>query len=193
MVHVLVQIRKVLEHDGKPAEYDVLKFFCDWIAHPKLAGPGARGVLRMLDEQLPTFYGNPADVDPKVVVFKILSFDLLREELLAFLRSPENDLPTRWAEDDFTWRTVVQFYGQQVKNTPLVIDNDKYALNYIRGIEIVACEPVKDLVEANPAEKFYGFKWVVTLNSGDIFSWPYTSTLPNKPTNWPTQGVRTNR
>jgi len=65
VVHVLIQIRKVLEHDGKPAKYEVLKFFCDWVAHPKLAGTGARRVLRLLDEQLPTFYGKPEGVDHK--------------------------------------------------------------------------------------------------------------------------------
>ena len=95
VVHVLIQIRKVLEHDGKPAQYEVLKVFCDWVAHPKLAGTGARRVLRLRDEQLPTFYGKPEGVDPKGVVHKILSLDLLRQELLAFLAAPENDLPTR--------------------------------------------------------------------------------------------------
>ena len=31
---------------------------------------------------------------------KILSLDLLRQELLAFLGLAEKDLPTRWAKDD---------------------------------------------------------------------------------------------
>jgi hypothetical protein len=193
VVHVLIQIRKVLEHDGKPAKFEGLKFFCDWVAHPKLAGTGAREVLRMLDQQLPTLYGNPEDVDPQGVVHTILSFDLLRRELSAFLSAAENDFPTRWVEDDFAWKIVVQFYGQQVQNSPLVIDNDKHALSYIRRVEIVACEPVKHVVEANPTEKYYGFKWVVTLNSGKTFSWPYTSNQPDRPANWPTQGVRASR
>jgi hypothetical protein len=193
VVHVLIQIRKVLEHDGKPARYEGLKFFCDWVAHPKLAGTGAREVLRMLDQHLPPFCGNPESVDPQGVVHKILSFDLFRQELLAFLRAAENDLPTRWAEDDFTWKTVVQFYGQQVQNTPLVIDNNKHALSYIRRVEIVACEPVKHIVDANPGQKWHGFKWDITLNDGNTFPWPYTSNVPDKPANWPPQGVRTSR
>ncbi|HXM97186.1 MAG TPA: hypothetical protein VN982_01790 [Candidatus Dormibacteraeota bacterium] len=193
VVHVLVQIRNVLEQDGKPAKYAVLKFFCDWVAHPKLTGAGARTVLRMFDEQLPTFFGKPENVDPQGVVSKILSLDLLRHELLAFFRAKENDLPTRWAEDEFTWKTVVQFYGQQVLDKPLVIDNDKHALKYIRRVEIAKCEPNKHMVDANPGEKWYGFKWVITLNDGKTFSWPYTSNVPAKPANWPTQGVRTSR
>lgn len=190
VVHVLIQIRKMLEHDGNPPKFAVLKFFCDWVAHPKLAGTGARELLRIIDEQLPTFYGKPEDWDPKGVVSEILSFDLLRRELLAFLRAETNDLPTRWAEDDFTWKAVVQFYGDQVRDTPLVIEKNKHVLNHIRRVELAACEPSKRIVQANPGQKFYGFKWIVTLNNGKAFEWPYTSNLPDKPANWPTQGIK---
>ncbi len=44
-------------------------------------------------------------------------------------------------EDEFRRKTVVQLYGQQVQNTPLVIENDKHALTYIRRVQIVGCEP----------------------------------------------------
>src|SRR5258707_15600852 len=95
VVHVLVQIRKMLEHDGKPENYWAVKFFCDWIAHPQLAGTGARKVLKILDERLPTFdFRKPDRVDPDGMVFNIFSFGLLRQHLLEFFRA--NDLPTRW-------------------------------------------------------------------------------------------------
>jgi hypothetical protein len=157
VVFVLIQIRKLLEYDGKPAQYKTLKFFCDWVAHPKLAGTGAKDLLRVLDNELPTFdRRNSLGWDPKGVVHKILSFDLLRNELLAFLHA--EDLPTRWAEDEFTWKSVVQFYGQQVHKTPLVFEEAKSTLNYIRSVEITELEPVKHIVQANPGQKFYGFK-----------------------------------
>jgi len=192
VVGVLIQVRKMLEHDGNPAQYLGLKFFCDWVAHPMLAGTGARELLRKLDGELPTFdRRNPQGWDPRGVVHNILSFDLFRHELWAFLRAPDNELPTRWVEDEFTWKKVVQLYGQQVQNTPLVIENDKHSLNYIRKVEIVACEPVEHIVKANPKEKFYGFKWVFTLNDGRTFAWPYTSNVPEKPANWPIQGLKT--
>lgn len=191
VVGVLIQIRKMLEHDGNPAQYLGLKFFCDWVAHPKLAGTGARELLRQLDDELPTFDPrNPEGWDPRGVVHSILSFDVFRHELWAFLRAPDNDLPTRWVEDEFTWKTVAQFYGQQVQNTPLVIENDKHALTYIRKVEIVSCAPSEHIVNANPQEKFHGFKWLVTLKDGRSFTWPYTSNVPQKPLNWPTQGLK---
>jgi hypothetical protein len=189
VVHVLVQIRKMLEHDHRPANYWTLNLFCDWVAHTELTRAGARKLLKLLDDRLPTFFRKPEEWDPDGMVHNFLSFHLLRQNLGAFLRA--NDLPTRWVEDDFTWTTVVQFYGQQVRDTPLSIE--KHPLKYIRRIEIVACEPVKHIAEANPTQNFYGFKWLVTLNSGQTFSWPYTSNLPCKPENWPIQGIRASK
>jgi hypothetical protein len=190
VVHALIQIWKILEHDKRPSNYWTLNFFCDWVVHPKLTKAGARHLLKMLDDRLPSFYGKPENWDPDGMVHNILSFQLLRRHLGEFLRA--NNLPTRWVEDDFTWNTVVQFYGQQVCDTPLFIDNDKHALSFVRKVEIVACEPSKSIAAANPTQKFFGFKWQVTLNGGQTFLWPYTSNLPEKPRNWPVQGLRTN-
>lgn len=191
VVYVLLKIRKMLEHDKKPADYVMLNFFCDWVAHTELSFAGARKVLAMLDERLPTFYRKPEQWDPDGVVHNILSFHLLRQQLSKFLQG--NDLPTRWVEDDFTWIAVVRFYGEQVRETPLFIADAKHTLKYIRRVEIVACEPSKHIVEANPSQKHYGFKWLVTMNNGKTFSWPYTSNLPEKPANWPPQGVKIER
>lgn len=194
VVGALVQIRKMLEHDGFPAQYSVLKFFCDWVVHPKLAGPGARELMKRIDRELPTLDPrNPQGWDPRGVIQETISFDLFRHELWAYLRVPENDLPTRWVEDDFTWTNVVQFYGQQVHNTPLVIDNDKHGLTYIRRVEIVSLEPSPEIVAANPGDKHFGFisKWVFTLNDDRSFAWSHTSNVPEKPANWPTQGIKT--
>lgn len=188
VVHTFIQIRKMLEHDKKPSDFWVLNFFCDWVAHPKLAGTGARKVLKMLDERLPSFQKKPEEWDPDGMVHNVLSLHLLRQNLLEFLKA--NDLPTRWAEDDFTWNTVVRFYGQQVLDTPLVIDDQKHTLTYVRKLEIVACEPSKGIVEANPDQKYFGFKWLVTLLDGRTFPFPYTSNIPERPASWPTKGIR---
>lgn len=188
VVYIFIQIRKMLEHDNKPSNYWTLNFFCDWVAHPKLSGAGARQVLKMLDDHLPSFQDKPEKWDPDGVVHNILSFQLLRQHLGEFLAA--NDLPTRWCDDLFTWNTVLQFYGQQVQDTPLAVDSGKHALVYVRKVEIVACEPDKEIVEANLEQKYYGFKWLVTLRDGRTFPWPFTSNLPERPANWPTQGIR---
>jgi len=191
VVHTFVQVRKMLEHDKHPAKYWTLKFFCDWVAHPQLAGTGAQKLLKMLDDRLPSFQDKPEKWDPDGLVHNILSFQLLRKHLCEFLKA--NDLPTRWTEDEFTWNTVVRFYGQQVLDTPLVIDNHKNALQYVRKLEIVGCEPSQEVVEANPEQKHYGFKWLLTLNDDRAIAFPFTGNIPERPANWPTQGIRATR
>jgi hypothetical protein len=44
VTYVLVQIRKVLEHDKRREGYSGLKFFCDWSLHTKLDWKGAKEV-----------------------------------------------------------------------------------------------------------------------------------------------------
>jgi len=80
--------------------------------------------------------------------------------------------------------------GQQVRDVPLLIADEKHALKWIRGVEIIACEPSGPKVGANPSQKFYGFEWKVTLNDGRTFPWPYSSNLSEKPPNLPTQGLK---
>jgi len=192
VVHVLIQIRKLLEHQGKPELYWALNFFCDWIVHTQLTRGGAPKILKLLDERLPTFDArNPQGIDPDGMVMSILSFELLRRDLRGFLQV--NDVPTRWVDDDFTWQAVVRFYAQQVLDIPLVIEDGKFLLKHIRRMEIVGFEPAKDFVEANPGQTFFGFQWSVTLNSGQKFLCPYTSNLMVKPADWPTQGIRQTR
>jgi hypothetical protein len=192
VVHVLIQIRKLLEHRGKSDGYWALNFFCDWIAHTRLTRGGARKILKILDDRLPTFDArNPEGIDPDGMVMSILSLDLLRRDLRGFLQV--TDLPTRWVDDDFTWQAVVRFYGQQVLDIPLMVDDEKFLLEHIRRIEIVGFEPASDFVETNPGETFFGLQWVVTLNSGQKFLWPYTSNVMAKPADWLTQGIRKDR
>jgi hypothetical protein len=179
---ILLQIRKVLEHQGKPDGYWTLNFFCDWIAHTRLCGTGALKILKILDDRLMGFDARSAEIiDSDGMVMSILSFDLLRRELRAFLN--ENRLPTRWTDDDFTWQDVVRLYGQQVRDIPLVVTSDKYGLKHIRRIEIVGFESAQEFARANPGETYYGFDWVVTLKDGRRLPFRYTSNVIAKPEN----------
>jgi hypothetical protein len=54
-VYVSLQVRNSLKDEGKPAQCQVLRFFCDWVAHLQPQGTGARDLLNMLDGQLPAF------------------------------------------------------------------------------------------------------------------------------------------
>jgi hypothetical protein len=186
VTHALIQIRKLLECDGQQKENWTLHFFCDWTLHSELSHVGARKIVSLLDERLRYFRPPDSDSDPCNIIHRIVSLTLFREELSGFLK--RNDLPTVWTEDQFTWQSVVRFYGQQVRDTPLVMMRADCAFKYIQRVVVSACEPSKEITDANPREEFYGLKWDFTLSDGCSFSIPYTSNIALPPEGWITQG-----
>lgn len=163
VVYALVQVRKLLEHDGNRDEASLLRFYCDWAFHTKLDRRGAAYILRILDERLGQYRRwSPENIDPDGRVGQVLSFDLFNRGLSDFLR--RNDLPTVWTKDWFAWQKTIMFYGEQVRHTPLIMTRKGYKFRYLQKLVIAACEPSREIVEANPNEAHFGFKWQFTLN-----------------------------
>lgn len=189
LTHALVKIRKVLEHEKKKAAYWTLTFFCDWVLHTQLWGEGANKILDLLDKRIWSFNpAKPETIDPDGTVSKILSFDLFREHLLNFLNG--HDLPTVWAQDDFAWNKTKVLYGEEVRDTPLVLTKKEFKFKKLKKLMISACEPDEGTVKANPDDKWYGFRWEFTPVRRPSFVIPHTFNLPEPPPNWQTQGTR---
>ncbi len=49
VTYILVEMRKILEHDEFPLKYSTMKFYCDWVVHPKLTRTGAGRFLEEVD------------------------------------------------------------------------------------------------------------------------------------------------
>jgi len=187
VVHALVQIRKILEYDCE--KNTALRFYCDWALHTKLDRSGAKHILGILDERLGRYRPwSPESIDPDGKVSEILSFNLLQRYLLDF--SQRNDLPTVWSEDWFAWQKTITLYGEQVRHIPLVVTRKDYKFRYLQKLVISACEPSKEIAEANSDGDHFGFRWEFTLNDGYTFSLPYTSNLAVPPPGWKTLGMR---
>jgi len=188
VVYALVEIRKVLEHANQRKALWTLTFFCDWALHTKLDRAGASKILGMLDARLGRF--NPAkrdQFDENGMIHEILSLNLFRQHLLAFLT--QNHLPTVWAEDQFAWNKTLMFYGDQVRDTPLIMARKDYRFKYLRKLIVTACEPDPAIIKANPGQKYWGLRWQFTLNDGRTFPMGYNSNVPEPPPGWRTQGV----
>lgn len=53
VVYILVELRKLLEHEGKKDAYAVLNFYGNWVVHTKLsASPIADKIVRLFDEMM---------------------------------------------------------------------------------------------------------------------------------------------
>jgi hypothetical protein len=186
--YAMAEIRKTLEFDRAKKENWALSFYCDWVLHTELTGPGAKKILGTIEQILGKFKDgdDPATFDPSGALYDILSFHLLRSHLSKFLK--ENDMPTLWVEDPFVWPTTVRFYGRLVQDSPL-----KHTFKLLRTFVLASCEPSDDIVRTNAKGEYFGFKWQFTLNDGSTFFVPFTSNVPKAPSNWKPLGVADNR
>jgi hypothetical protein len=190
VIYAFVKIRKILEHDGDKQKYALVNLFCNWLLHVELDNRTVGAVLNALDGEFRNFDpARPYAFDPKCIVSDTLSFQIFRNELMEFLH--RNDLPTVWMEDMVAWPVFLRFYGEEVRNTPLKLNGDKYPLVYIAQVVITACEPDQVIVKSNPQYEYCtGLKWEFTLKDGRKFVRTFTTNIPQLPPNWQTMGTK---
>ena len=139
----------------------------------------------MFDDQLEKHPAKPDQLYWKDFPLNLLSLDVLRHEFLEFLT--QNRLPSVWAKDDFAWKETLKFYGEEIRDTPLILKGKN--LKHLRKLVITSCEPAESIVKANPQYTWWGLKWQFTLSDGSTFSTPYSTNLQERPANWKTQGT----
>ncbi len=190
IVYALTKIRKLLDFDNAGKRYLLLRVFCNWVLHTKLEHRGAQAILERLDRVLVRHKPISEINLPHQEVFDFISLDLFRRDLQEFLR--ENQMPTVWVDDMFAWQQTISFYGEEVLDTPLVMVQKASKPRYLMKAVIQSCEPSKQIVQANPDQRFFGFRWEFTLNNGEKLPLPYTFNLAVPPEGWITQGVHSN-
>ena len=121
--YLLIKIRQFLEQRGLKGQFEYLKFYCDWIAHPGLAGPMAQKVLKQFDaanvhlktgiemDQLP--HGLQCEID------RLSKFRYFHEELSKFLA--DNKLPAMTDTCHDGWAHLFHLYTKIIEDCPLVM------------------------------------------------------------------------
>jgi hypothetical protein len=49
-LYLLAEVRKLLKQQGLKKDYEYLTFHCNWVVHPRLAGPMAQRILKQFDD-----------------------------------------------------------------------------------------------------------------------------------------------
>jgi hypothetical protein len=164
VAYTLIEIRKLLERDGKRDQFATLTFFCDWVVHPVLHRRGAHDQISRLDARLSKLdLTNLDDVGPDLEIFKFISFEGLFEELKRF--STDMNLPNRWTGHPVFWREFVKFYGEIVRDCPLEI---KQPGKHLKSITRVVLKTVSIMPTENDLESFE-LEWEFSLNDGRSF------------------------
>jgi len=161
--YLLIEIRKFIEQQGLKGEFEYLKFYCDWIAHPGLAGPMAQKVLKQFDEanvhlktgikvdQLPN--GLQREID------RLSRFRYFHEELSKFLT--DNKLPAMTAKRYDGWSHFFHLCTRIIEDYPLVISgkNTTATIDNLTVRFEFAKEPWH-------GELLYKIRWIVQDKNG---------------------------
>lgn len=105
VTYILVEMRKLLEHDNFPENYKTMKFYCDWVVHPKLDGPGAGRFLEEADSIIARIKNGAAHKDVEAEILELISFQKLAYEMRQFcedLRTPDK----RFRRDEAAHRVL---------------------------------------------------------------------------------------
>lgn len=81
VTYILVEMRKLLEHDSLRENYRTMKFCCDWVVRPKLDGPGAGRLLEEADSIIGRIKNRAAHKDVEAEIFELISFQKLSYEM----------------------------------------------------------------------------------------------------------------
>jgi|ERR1035438_7919986 hypothetical protein len=124
VVYILVELRKLLEHDGKKNVYPVLNFYVNWVVHTKLSdSPVADRIVRLLDEVTYRKANDAVDLKLEDEAFSFFNETLLREQLSAFLESV--GLPTELCTDDTNWHYFRKKLAGVIEDAPLELKASK--------------------------------------------------------------------
>lgn len=141
VVYFLVQIRKLLDHQGLNRDkYSNLRFFCDWVVHISKDHLDAstlkllRGLQSDIEKQIasPTQEAGRAPID-------FAYFEHLKPELLKVLK--EEDISTDSLDNEAKWVEFISVLVKVLENQPLVVKKS-YGLN----IKNLVFLPSKDSV-----------------------------------------------
>jgi hypothetical protein len=128
VVYLLVEIRKILEHDNETG-YKLLRFFCDWTVHTKKDRKmeGIVEIVNKIDSLVSSVDKITSEQNEQIL--KFLEMNELRKELSQFLIS--YSLPNNLCEDDHNWSTFVDTLAQVLSGQPIL-----NPIETIKSIEI---------------------------------------------------------
>ncbi len=161
--YFLIEIRKFLEQQSLKKDLEYLKFYCDWIAHPGLAGPMAQKVLKQFDEaNIHLKTGIDMDQLPRDLqqrIRRLSKFGYFEKELSEFLEY--NKLPPLTVKRHDAWPHFLHLYTKIIEDCPLVMSG-KSTTATIDNLT-VKFEFAKEPLDG---EMFYKIRWIVLDKNG---------------------------
>jgi hypothetical protein len=169
VVYILVEIRKLLEHDKEDKEgdlYPLLNFYGNWVVHTKLSKSSvADRIVRLADEIMYRTASGAIDAttfEDEAVHF--ITFGLLRDQLRMFLES--SDLPTEICTDPARWDAFCKRLAGVVEDVPLKLFSQGDPTHFVKSI-IVKNKSTNDALNVE-WEKVMHSQPVIAIKDGKM-------------------------
>ena len=118
VVYILVEIRKLLEHNRQKNLYPVMNFYCNWVVHTRLSESFvADKIVRLFDEIMYRDLNGAAYLELKDEALGFLNERQLQDELRTFLGS--SDLRTEVCTDPVRWHAFRKRLAGVIEDVPL--------------------------------------------------------------------------
>src|ERR1017187_5109537 len=135
VVYIMVELRKLLEHDQLKNKYDIVNFYGNWVVHTKLEqSVMADKIVRYFDDLHPHQTGEPHAIEPGISrLIGHLPFQNQLCECLAYF-----SLPTSLGEDAQFGAFRTQL-GKVIEDCPLFIQNrnqHEAATRFVKSVTV---------------------------------------------------------
>lgn len=130
VVYLLIEIRKIMEHDNE-SRYKLLRFFCDWTVHTKKDRQmeGIIGIVKKIDELVSSV--DKITTEQNEQILKFFEMKELRDEFSQFLLN--HSLSNILCTVDNNWSTFVDILTQVLSNQPIM-----NPIKTVKSIEIIS-------------------------------------------------------
>jgi len=169
VVCFMIQLRKIADYYAlfkKQEKFDVVRFYCDWVAHPikDRVPQRMKNYMASFLEELKTKYeSQPTSAED---ASKFASFELLRGEITNFLN--EVHVPANWITDDASWEKFIKLLSEVLAEQPMI---------FKRPLDVGAPDGLKlHSILFKTASNIRGISFEAQLKGPDI-TWTYTHYL----------------
>jgi len=144
VVTLLALVRKELEILNEPEQFNVLKFFCDWILHTTIGRSKSGSSLIVSINKTIIGFLEVEDNDGLIKEISTILILKFKEELLQFFR--ERSIPTSII--NLRWRAFLKSLLSNLENTPVLLHKKD-----------------KDFLKKNPIKKGVWIEQITVITS----------------------------
>jgi hypothetical protein len=168
VVHLLAQIRKVLECTKTGSQYEWLRFYCDWALHSEMNRKLAKTILRDLDlgfdEMIRTGQLSAAS---KAKYGPITSMSRLADQLREFCQ--EFKIPVDTLVEPLAWSMFLVAYIRVVSNTRLKYVRHDGGVDHVFEVAVgVDAEPTGGCTKPSDENFAFRVKWSLIASDGRL-------------------------